>query len=148
MGRDRLLQSLRIPSSTYPKVRLGQYGLNACLNLTRTTVMMYSNFAIFCNGIAMCAMKLGIGISMLRLQLSKRFNIAVYVAIAISLVVNLTVFFGCFAICRPIERIWNLGVEGHCWPKWWSLVFSYTQTGMKPGSSPWNMLTDVQLAIS
>lgn len=93
-------------------------------------VMKFSNFAIFCNGIAMCAMKVGIGISMLRLQLSKRFNIAVYVAIVLSVIVNLTVLFGCFATCRPIERIWNLGVEGKCWPKWSSLLFSYTQTGM------------------
>jgi hypothetical protein len=90
---------------------------------------MYSNFAIFCNGIAMCAMKLGIGISLLRLQLSKHFNTAVYVAIIISLAVNLTVLFSCFAICRPIERIWNLGIDGKCWPKWSSLAFSYTQTG-------------------
>ncbi|KIX05366.1 uncharacterized protein Z518_06238 [Rhinocladiella mackenziei CBS 650.93] len=88
-------------------------------------VLKYSQFAIFCNGIAMGTMKLGIGLSLIRLQLSKRFNILVTICIVLSVLVNGTVFLGTFALCR---KIWNRAVPGTCWPRKASLAFSYTQT--------------------
>lgn len=76
----------------------------------------------------MCTLKVSIGVSLLRLQLSKRFNIVIWISIVISLLVNLTVFPGTFAACRPIARVWDRNIPGHCWPSITNTAFSYTQT--------------------
>jgi hypothetical protein len=96
--------------------------------------MKYSNFAVFCNGVAMALLKVGIGMSLLRIKLSRVFNIIIILAIVVSLLVNLTVFGGSFAACTPMEKNWNKDptLEGTCWPRLASLVLSYTQTGRYP----------------
>ncbi|EXJ76306.1 uncharacterized protein A1O5_00814 [Cladophialophora psammophila CBS 110553] len=91
-------------------------------------LLKYTQFAIFLNGIGMCFMKVGIGLSLLRLSLSKTFNYAVMGCIVLSLLVNLIVFPGVFAQCQPMNKLWNPSIEGTCWPKRASLAFSYTQT--------------------
>jgi hypothetical protein len=92
--------------------------------------MKFVNFGVFCNGIAMATIKISIGISLLRLSLSKRFNILVWIAIVISLLVNLSVFISTLAVCVPMRKIWNKDptIEGTCWPASANLGFSYTQT--------------------
>lgn len=65
-------------------------------------ILKYTQFAIFCNGIAMMLMKLGIGLSLLRIHLSKTFNAAVIVCIVLSLLVNGTVFLGTFGLCTQV----------------------------------------------
>ncbi|PGH06725.1 hypothetical protein GX51_02166 [Blastomyces parvus] len=104
--------------------------------------MKYSTFAIFCNGIAMAMLKLGIGSSLLRLNLSKVFNIGIIVCIVISLIVNLTVFPTTFGGCKPIEKAWNKdpNLPGSCWPRKVSLVMSYLQT-------TGNIVTDLAFSI-
>ena len=101
-------------------------------------ILKYQNFAIFCNGIAMASLKVGIGVALLRIRLGKSFNIAIWCAIALSCIVNLTVFGGCFAKCQPIQKIWNRSVSGTCWPAWGDLISSYGQTGKQqnPRSQP------------
>lgn len=93
--------------------------------------MKYSNFAVFCNGLAMAFLKVGIGASLLRINLSRVFSVVIILSIIVSLVVNLTVFGGSFAACQPIEKIWNKDptLDGTCWPRKVSLAFSYLQTG-------------------
>lgn len=93
--------------------------------------MKCSNFAVFCNGIAMATLKVGIGMSLLRINLNQAFKIVIIASIVLSLIVNLTVFGGSFAACRPIEKIWDKDprIEGTCWPNGVSLAFSYIQTG-------------------
>ncbi|PGH00983.1 hypothetical protein AJ79_08047 [Helicocarpus griseus UAMH5409] len=92
--------------------------------------MKYTNFGVFCNGLGMAFLKVGIGCSLLRIDLSRVFNIIVIMCMVLSLLVNLTVFGGTFGACTPIEKIWNKDPElpGNCWPKEASLVMSYVQT--------------------
>lgn len=93
--------------------------------------MKFSNFAVFCNGFAMALLKVGIGMSLLRIQLNRAFSVIVILAIIASLLVNLTVLGGSFAACKPMEKIWNKdpSIEGTCWPSAATLALSYTQTG-------------------
>lgn len=93
-----------------------------------SAALKFSQFAIFCNGIAMCALKVSIGVSLLRLQLSKVFNAIVWTSIVVSVLVNLTVFLGTFATCRPMARIWNRTIPGECWSPVVTTAFSYSQT--------------------
>ncbi len=93
-------------------------------------MLKYTQFAIFTNGISMCFMKVGIGLSLLRLNLSKPLNWAVVGCIILSLLVNLIVFPGVFGQCQPMNKLWDPSVEGTCWPERASLAFAYTQTGM------------------
>ncbi|EEQ90737.1 uncharacterized protein BDCG_05857 [Blastomyces dermatitidis ER-3] len=104
--------------------------------------MKYSTFAIFCNGVAMALLKVGIGSSLLRLNLSKFFNFGIIACIVISLIVNLTVFPTTFAGCKPIEKAWNKDptLPGTCWPRKVSLVMSYLQT-------TGNIVTDLAFSI-
>ncbi|OAX78858.1 hypothetical protein ACJ72_06828 [Emergomyces africanus] len=104
--------------------------------------MKYSTFAIFCNGLAMGFLKIGIGSSLLRLNLSKMFNMAVIACIVISLIVNFTVFPTTFAGCTPLKKSWNKDprIEGSCWPRKVSLVMSYLQT-------TGNIVTDLAFSI-
>lgn len=92
--------------------------------------MKFSTFAILCNGLAMAFLKVGIGSSLLRLDLSRVFNFCVIACIAISLIVNLTVIPTTFAGCKPLEKTWNKDptLAGTCWPRKVSLVMSYLQT--------------------
>ncbi|RMZ86506.1 hypothetical protein DV736_g6268, partial [Chaetothyriales sp. CBS 134916] len=71
-------------------------------------VIKYTTFAIFCNGIAMGTLKTGIGLSLLRLRLSKYFNWAVIASIVLSLLINLIVFPGTFGICTPLRKMGNI----------------------------------------
>ncbi|KIW58019.1 hypothetical protein PV05_02571 [Exophiala xenobiotica] len=91
-------------------------------------MLKYTQFAIFTNGISMCFMKVGIGLSLLRLNLSKPLNWAVVGCIILSLLVNLIVFPGIFGQCQPMNKLWDPSVEGTCWPERASLAFAYTQT--------------------
>ncbi|OJD14193.1 hypothetical protein AJ78_05433 [Emergomyces pasteurianus Ep9510] len=104
--------------------------------------MKYSTFAIFCNGLAMGFLKIGIGSSLLRLNLSKMFNIAVIACIVVSIIVNFTVFPTTFAGCKPLEKTWNKDprLGGSCWPRKVSLVMSYLQT-------TGNIVTDLAFSI-
>jgi hypothetical protein len=91
-------------------------------------VLKYTTFAIFVNGLSMGFLKIGIGIGLLRLRLSKVFNYAVIIAVLISSLVNFIVFPGTFGQCRPLAKQWNPSLPGNCWSKKTSLAFSYTQT--------------------
>ncbi|KLJ11507.1 hypothetical protein EMPG_13312 [Blastomyces silverae] len=104
--------------------------------------MKYSTFAIFCNGVAMACLKVAIGSSLLRLNLSKAFNLGIIACIVVSLIVNLTVFPTTFAGCKPIEKTWNKDptLAGTCWPRKVSLVMSYLQT-------TGNIVTDLAFSI-
>jgi hypothetical protein len=92
-------------------------------------LLKFVQISIFLNGVEMCALKVGIGLSLLRLRLSKVFNWAVIGCIIVSLLVNLIVFPGFFAQCRPMARLWDKSIPGTCWDENASLAFSYTQTG-------------------
>src|SRR4051812_31764744 len=80
--------------------------------------MKFSTFAVFCNGIAMCLLKVAIGLSLLRINLSRMFTIVIIGSIIISMGVNLTVFASSFGACKPMEKIWNKdpNLPGTCWP--------------------------------
>lgn len=112
--------------------------------------MKYSNFSILCNGIAMAALKVGIGISLLRVRLSPKFNAIVWFAIVLSVLVNFPVFPSTLATCKPMRKIWNKDptIEGSCWPLEASLAFSYTQTGWSLSYPDVRILTISQLVIS
>jgi hypothetical protein len=92
-------------------------------------LLKFIQVSIFTNGIEMCLLKVGIGISLLRLRLSKTFNYAVYGCIVLSLLVNLIVFPGFFGQCRPMARLWDKTIPGTCWTPTYSLASSYVQTG-------------------
>lgn len=96
--------------------------------------LKYSNFVVLCNGIAMAALKVAIGLSLLRVHLSQKFNVMIWIAMVLSLLVNSPVFASTLAFCRPMRKIWNKdpAIEGSCWPADVSLAFSYTQTGNVP----------------
>ncbi|PGH33029.1 hypothetical protein GX50_04175 [[Emmonsia] crescens] len=104
--------------------------------------MKFSTFAILCNGLAMAFLKVGIGFSLLRLNLSKIFNLAVIACIVISLIVNLTVIPTTFAGCTPINKTWNKDprIPGSCWPRKVSLAMSYLQT-------TGNIVTDLAFSV-
>jgi uncharacterized membrane protein len=113
--------------------------------------MKYSNFSILCNGIAMGTLKISLGISLLRVRLSKIFNIMIWVAMVVSVLVNFAVFPSTLAMCTPMKKIWNKDptIDGSCWPPEAMLGFSYTQTGglaMSFDLPPW--LTKQQPATS
>lgn len=93
--------------------------------------LKYSNFVVLCNGIAMAALKVAIGMSLLRVHLSPKFNVMIWLAMVLSLLVNSPVFPSTLAFCRPMRKIWNKdpAIEGSCWPSDVSLAFSFTQTG-------------------
>jgi hypothetical protein len=95
--------------------------------------MKYSNFSILCNGVAMASLKISLGLSLLRVRLSKKFNIMIWVAMVLSILVNFPVFPSTLAMCNPMKKIWNKDptIEGSCWPTQASLAFSYTQTGQQ-----------------
>jgi hypothetical protein len=115
---------------TIKQVKLGLGLTITQVKLSNLVPMLkFTQFAIFVNGLGMCFMKVGIGLSLLRLSLSKRFNWAVLACIVLSMCVNLIVFPGVFAQCRPVNKLWNTALKGTCWPKDASLAFSYTQTG-------------------
>ncbi|EEH34945.1 hypothetical protein PAAG_05992 [Paracoccidioides lutzii Pb01] len=104
--------------------------------------MKCSTFAILCNGIAMALLKVGLGTSLLRLDLSKFFNIVIAACIVLSLLVNLTVLPTTFGGCRPMKKIWNKDpkIPGTCWPAKVNLVMSYIQT-------VGNIVTDLAFSI-
>jgi hypothetical protein len=92
-------------------------------------LLKFIQVSIFTNGIEMCLLKVGIGISLLRLRLSKTFDYAVYGCIVLSLLVNLIVIPGFFGQCRPMARLWDKTIPGTCWTPTYSLASSYVQTG-------------------
>lgn len=98
------------------------------------SALKYSNFTVLCNGIAMAALKVAIGLSLLRVHLSQKFNAMIWIAMVLSLLVNFPVFPSTLAFCRPMRKIWNKEptMDGSCWPVDVSLAFSYTQTGNVP----------------
>jgi hypothetical protein len=87
----------------------------------------------------MCLVKVAIGISLLRIKLSKRFTWVIYACIVVSVLVNLTVL-AQFSSCTPTEKIWNPSIEGTCWPRSVSVICSYVQTGG-------NIITDLIVSL-
>lgn len=88
------------------------------------------NFTILTNGICMLFLKLSIGASLLRLQLGIGMNWIVWVFILISVCCNAMVTIGSLFACRPMEAIWNLGLENYtCIPRKYVVGSSYAQAG-------------------
>ncbi|EHY58977.1 hypothetical protein HRR83_001759 [Exophiala dermatitidis] len=91
-------------------------------------ILKYTQFAILCNAMAMMLMKLGIGLTLIRLHLSKAFNMVVIACIVLTILVNGVAVPGVFASCTPLAKEWHKNLPGKCWPKRVNLAFSYTQT--------------------
>ena len=91
--------------------------------------LKFSNFGILANGVAMGTMKMSIGFSMLRIQLSRIFTALIWFTMAVSVVVNFNVLVGCFKSCTPIEKIWNPSLPGTCWPTRINVGLAYAQAG-------------------
>lgn len=98
----------------------------------RIEALKYSNFSVLVNGFNMAALKISIGMALLRIEFGRSMNITIWTFIFISVVCNAMVLPGTLFLCKPMEAIWNKALPAGtytCLPSSVNVAASYTQTG-------------------
>ncbi|KAH8668816.1 hypothetical protein BX600DRAFT_460764 [Xylariales sp. PMI_506] len=86
------------------------------------TGLMYWWLCYLWYGLTMLTSKVSIGIFFLRLTVSKHHRRIVYVAIGLTIVTSIALFFVNLLQCSPISYFWNRAEEGKCIP---SVIMAY-----------------------
>src|SRR5690349_19081536 len=71
-------------------------------------------FGAVTNNLATLLIKASILVFYLRFSTSRQFTIAVYLILIVVITGNSLGALGAFFVCRPIQRFWNLNVDGTC----------------------------------
>ncbi|KAI9739225.1 MAG: hypothetical protein M1834_007438 [Cirrosporium novae-zelandiae] len=78
--------------------------------------LKYTFFAEPSNVLAVFFLKLSIAISLLRLNLGRRYRWTVYTAVLINFLATLTALIAQLGRCHPFVSTWDVRVTGNCWP--------------------------------
>ncbi|OJJ42446.1 hypothetical protein ASPZODRAFT_137257 [Penicilliopsis zonata CBS 506.65] len=104
------------------------------------TALKYQIVSEATNMFAMMALKMSLGMSFVRLRLTKAITASIYGTMAVALLCNLCALIAILGQCRPMARAWDQAVDGTCWSNNVKTVTWYVQ-------SAGNILSDLIFTV-